>query len=80
MRAVRTNVLGASSPLSRTTLYTAPEGGHARFSAEGAEERAQGLARLFVAMMRARDLLFLTASVSPIVELQRAEKLLEWRV
>lgn len=47
---------------------------------ERAEERAQGLARLFVAMTRARDLLFLTASGSPIVELQRAEKLLEWRV
>jgi superfamily I DNA/RNA helicase len=47
---------------------------------ERAEERAQGLSRLFVAMTRARDLLFLTASGPPIVELQRAEKLLEWRV
>lgn len=47
---------------------------------ERAEERAQGLSRLFVAMTRARDLLFLTASGSPIVELQRAEQLLEWRV
>lgn len=47
---------------------------------ERAEDRAQGLSRLFVAMTRARDLLFLTATGPPIVELQRAEKLLEWRV
>lgn len=47
---------------------------------ERAEERAQGLARLFVAMTRARDLLFLTSSGDPIIELQKAESLLEWRV
>lgn len=57
-----------------------PEGAEARFSAEGAEERAQGLARLRVAMTRARDPLFLNPSSSPIVEPPRAGNLLEWLV
>jgi hypothetical protein len=43
------------------------------------EVRQMGLAELFVAMTRARDVLIVTAGEDVLPEIQRAETLLEWR-
>jgi superfamily I DNA/RNA helicase len=46
---------------------------------EWEEVRQMGLAELFVAMTRARDILILTAGEDVLPDIQRAQTLFEWR-